>query len=180
MTPLQPDLISRLGETNAKALWDLSVEAVDLFHSLCAKHDIDCDFVLGNTGCAITQSDADYLMEHADPLKVMTKLAPLDKFEATVYDYHIADLYNGQLGWGPGSSQNTNGAGLLAGGSFNTFDLISGLQRRGSPNPYHVRRLLKRMEKKMWKQRRKGIVTIEEVEAPKEQPPKKQPPKNPH
>jgi gamma-glutamylputrescine oxidase len=66
MTPLQPDLISRLGETNAKALWDLSVEAVDLFHSLCAKHDIDCDFVSGNTGCAITQSDADYLKEHAD------------------------------------------------------------------------------------------------------------------
>jgi hypothetical protein len=116
-----------------------------------------------------------HLMEFADPLRVMTRLAPLDNFEAIVYDYHIADLYNGQLGWGPGSSQNTNTAGLLAGGSFNTFDLISGLPRGGSPYPYHVRRLVKRMEKKMWKQRRKGIVTIEEVEAPKEPPPQ-----NPH
>lgn len=66
MTVLQPELIHRFGQDIARAFWDVSVESVELFHSLCAQHGIDCDFSAGNMGCATTQNELDDLTRHAD------------------------------------------------------------------------------------------------------------------
>ncbi|MGB1009866.1 MAG: NAD(P)/FAD-dependent oxidoreductase [Thiolinea sp.] len=66
MAPLQQDLIRRFGEEAAKHFWDISVAAVDLFHDLCGRHSISCDFRPGNMACAVTASDYAELRQHAE------------------------------------------------------------------------------------------------------------------
>jgi gamma-glutamylputrescine oxidase len=43
----QETLEARLGREMAARLWDLGLASVDLVHSLCARHRIDCDYVPG-------------------------------------------------------------------------------------------------------------------------------------
>jgi gamma-glutamylputrescine oxidase len=66
MSTLQPDLIHRFNKHIARKFWDLSVESVDLFHDLCDKHTIDCDFSSGNMACATSASTLAELSHHAD------------------------------------------------------------------------------------------------------------------
>ncbi|EAR59967.1 NAD(P)/FAD-dependent oxidoreductase [Neptuniibacter caesariensis] len=42
-----PDLIAKVGREAADALWDMSLESVDLVRELIAKHEIDCDLKAG-------------------------------------------------------------------------------------------------------------------------------------
>lgn len=66
MAALQPTLIEQVGQTRARQLWSLSVEAVEFFHHLCETHHIDCDFQPGNMACATTARDRDHLFQHAE------------------------------------------------------------------------------------------------------------------
>lgn len=66
MTVMQPELVRRFGAEAARRFWDISVESVELFHHLCERHSIDCDFRPGTMACATTQSNLDYLLRHAD------------------------------------------------------------------------------------------------------------------
>lgn len=66
MTPLQPDLVAALGAEVAAQLWSVSVESVELFHQLCGRHRIDCDFRPGNLACATTAKHRETLYRHAD------------------------------------------------------------------------------------------------------------------
>lgn len=66
MSAMQPDLLRNFGATRAQEFWDMSVESVNLFHSLCTRHAIDCDFRSGNMACATTPAKFDYLCRHAD------------------------------------------------------------------------------------------------------------------
>jgi gamma-glutamylputrescine oxidase len=53
----QETLEARLGREMAARLWDLGLASVDLVHSLCARHRIDCDYVPGLV-------DADHRARH--------------------------------------------------------------------------------------------------------------------
>jgi gamma-glutamylputrescine oxidase len=66
MSNLQPDLIHRFNKDIARKFWDLSVESVELFHDLCRKHSIDCDFSSGNMACATSASALADLNHHAN------------------------------------------------------------------------------------------------------------------
>ena len=63
---LQPTLVERYGTDTARALWDLAEDAKALVKRLIDEHQIDCDYAPGNTACAVTSSDFDYLCEHVD------------------------------------------------------------------------------------------------------------------
>ncbi|MBW1845361.1 MAG: FAD-binding oxidoreductase, partial [Deltaproteobacteria bacterium] len=63
---LQPTLIEKYGADMARALWDLAEDAKALVKGLIDEHQIDCDYAPGNTACAVTSSDFDYLCEHVD------------------------------------------------------------------------------------------------------------------
>lgn len=66
MTKSQVDLLEDYSPEDAKHFWNISVEAVELFHSLCGEHNISCDFKSGNMACAVTEEDYDGLIEHAE------------------------------------------------------------------------------------------------------------------
>lgn len=66
MSVLQPDLVKRFDENIARKFWDLSVESVNLFHDLCTKHAIECDFSSGNMACATSASTLADLNHHVD------------------------------------------------------------------------------------------------------------------
>ncbi len=66
MAVLQGSLEKQFSKEDAKYFWDISVEAVDLFHTLCEKYDIDCDFKSGNMASAVTNSNLTELLEHAE------------------------------------------------------------------------------------------------------------------
>ncbi len=64
MVELQPQLIALYGEQRARQLWDISIDALELFHSLCAEYQIECDFRVGNMACAATPADLNNLLDH--------------------------------------------------------------------------------------------------------------------
>jgi gamma-glutamylputrescine oxidase len=49
----QDKLVRLVGTTDARRIWDMSVEALTLMRELIATHDIDCDFVPGQMHVAI-------------------------------------------------------------------------------------------------------------------------------
>jgi gamma-glutamylputrescine oxidase len=63
---LQPTLVEKYGTDTARALWDLAEDSKALVKKLIDEHQIDCDYAPGNTACAVTSSDFDYLCEHVD------------------------------------------------------------------------------------------------------------------
>jgi len=65
-TKLQPTLVEKYGTDTARALWDLAEDAKALVKRLIDEYQIDCDYLPGNTACAVTSSDFDYLCEHVD------------------------------------------------------------------------------------------------------------------
>lgn len=66
MSVLQPDLIRLVGKEDARRFWGISVESVNLFHALCEKYAIECNFKSGNLACATTQLNLEHLNSHAD------------------------------------------------------------------------------------------------------------------
>ena len=64
MTDLLPELQRKFGNERARKFWELSVEAVELFHRLCEQYNISCDFQSGVVGCAVTKEDFEGLAEH--------------------------------------------------------------------------------------------------------------------
>lgn len=49
----QQKLQSLLGRADARAVWDVSIEGLTLLRELCARHQIDCDYVAGQLHVAI-------------------------------------------------------------------------------------------------------------------------------
>jgi gamma-glutamylputrescine oxidase len=76
----QDVLEARLGRETAARLWDLGLASVELVHSLCARHGIDCDYVPGlihadhrarfvrNTHAYVEKLRADYGYDRIAPL----------------------------------------------------------------------------------------------------------------
>ena len=65
----QEDLEQWVGKTQARALWDLGLEAVDTVCGLIAEHAIDCELKTGNLHVAAKTGDAAGLRQHAEHLK---------------------------------------------------------------------------------------------------------------
>jgi gamma-glutamylputrescine oxidase len=51
----QDKLDALLGTTDARRIWDMSIEALTLMRALIAQHNIDCDYVAGQMHVAIKQ-----------------------------------------------------------------------------------------------------------------------------
>ncbi|MEP5729145.1 MAG: FAD-binding oxidoreductase [Sulfitobacter sp.] len=65
----QDDLEKMVGKTQAKRLWDMGLEAVDLVKDLIATHDINCDLKPGVAHTASTRSDVDHAHAYAEHLQ---------------------------------------------------------------------------------------------------------------
>lgn len=65
----QEDLEKMVGLEAAKALWDMSVEAVDLVEDLITRHHIDCDLKRGILHLAAKRSHNKYLQREAELLR---------------------------------------------------------------------------------------------------------------
>ena len=65
----QRDLEALVGDDNARTLWNLSVESVDLVRRLVRDHDIRCDWKEGVLHVAAKASDVDYLRAEANHLR---------------------------------------------------------------------------------------------------------------
>jgi gamma-glutamylputrescine oxidase len=57
----QPTLIASAGEADARRLWDISVEAIELLRSTIEKHRIECDWRAGQLQAGIKPRHADAL-----------------------------------------------------------------------------------------------------------------------
>jgi len=73
----QGPIVSQLGKEGARALWDISVAAVQLTLQLIAKHHIDCDLRFGHLDVALKPSQRSAL------------IADLSEFED---EYHYRSL----------------------------------------------------------------------------------------
>jgi gamma-glutamylputrescine oxidase len=65
----QADLEKWVGLSQARALWDLGLEAVDSVCSLIAEFDIDCELKQGNLHVAAKPGDAQALRAHVEHLE---------------------------------------------------------------------------------------------------------------
>ena len=97
MTPMQPDLMSKYGEEGARRFWEISASAVDLFHSLCLKHNIECDFKNGNMACAVSQSDLDYLNDHVEIIEGYGRKVYDSYDRVTTENITGSDVYAGSI-----------------------------------------------------------------------------------
>ena len=60
------ELIAKVGKASADALWDMSIESVNLVKELISKHNIDCDLKSGILHVAAKKSDESYFRESVD------------------------------------------------------------------------------------------------------------------
>jgi len=65
----QEILEDKFGPVEARRLWDLSVEAVDLVRELIQRFGISCDLKRGNLQVAAKHSDAEWYRGHADHMQ---------------------------------------------------------------------------------------------------------------
>lgn len=65
----QEMLEEKFGQQEARRLWDLSVEAVDLVRELIQRFEISCDLKRGNLQVAAKRSDAEWYRGHADHMQ---------------------------------------------------------------------------------------------------------------
>ncbi len=91
----------------------------------------------------------DHVRKYAKPA-FLRKMEQVDRVSAEIEDWNIADLYNGHMGQagttGPGNTRDALG-----------LDVITAL-------PNHVVELLRYRDEKNAKQKRKGVVEVEEVD----------------
>ncbi|MBT5074948.1 MAG: FAD-binding oxidoreductase [Kordiimonadaceae bacterium] len=96
--------IDSFGEAGTKALWDMSIECVDIIKNWVEKYNIDCDLEFGFIDVAMKKSELEWLKKSADTLAdrnypYETKI--LNKEELS--DYVVSDQYIGGRtndGWG--------------------------------------------------------------------------------
>ncbi len=103
----QNELEDALGRENARQLWDLGLEAVEVVRGLIAEHAIDCDLEDGILHVAAKPSDATDTLEYAEKLRIdyrydqVTSLnrqevasqLGTDKFYAGYIDHGAAHLH---------------------------------------------------------------------------------------
>ena len=65
----QIELTQRYGETQARSLWDLALEAKSTVRELIAAHDINCDVKFGQMAAAVKSKHAKELFEYAEYLE---------------------------------------------------------------------------------------------------------------
>jgi Protein of unknown function, DUF547 len=112
------------------------------------------------------------------PPEMQAELAAAQRVKATLYDWYIADLYNGHFGLG--TAANTNSAAFV----LSLPDNLETLQYKtaiASKFPRHVRRLLFDINQRRLRRLRDGQVTVEEYvdEAEATEAPKAAPEPNP-
>lgn len=59
-------IANAVGETAAKAMWDMSLEAIDIIDDRVKRHGIDCDWVRGHTLAAVKPKKFDELVAWKD------------------------------------------------------------------------------------------------------------------
>ena len=64
----QDQLVSQVGKADAKKMFDISVEALDLMRDLIARHAIDCDVHWGHLHTALKQRQVDDLLAHQEEM----------------------------------------------------------------------------------------------------------------
>ncbi len=75
------DYIEEIGLEKTRAIWDMSLEAVDIIHQRCKKFNIDCHWQAGYATVANSEKDVEYL----DFMK---------KVHSTLFDYHQYELWD--------------------------------------------------------------------------------------
>lgn len=65
----QEVLEEKFGLDEARRLWDLGVEAVDLVRELIGRYEISCDLKRGNLQAAAKSSDAEWYKRHAEKMQ---------------------------------------------------------------------------------------------------------------
>lgn len=65
----QPELEAKVGQQRARALWDISIEAVQTVRDLVSQHDIDCDLKQGILEVTHRASDSDDYQSAAEHLQ---------------------------------------------------------------------------------------------------------------
>jgi len=112
---LQPTLVEKFGADTARALWQLAEDAKALVKRLIDEHRIDCSYTPGNTACAVTASDFDYLREHVE---IVTR----------DYGYTAYETYDrAQIAAISGSSCYAGGANDPTAGHLHPLNLSLGL-----------------------------------------------------
>ncbi|MEA3180484.1 MAG: gamma-glutamylputrescine oxidase [Gammaproteobacteria bacterium] len=103
----QSKVKSLVGEPAARAIWDVTVEALDLIRELIAKHRIDCDWVQGHMLTAIKQRhDADIHSELEElrdqyqyrsvrymPRDEVRSVLATERYVGALYDSHSGHLH---------------------------------------------------------------------------------------
>jgi len=65
----QPTLDALVGQADAKRMWDMSVEAIDLLRGRIERHDIECDWRTGQLQVGIKPRHRDALLQWHDELQ---------------------------------------------------------------------------------------------------------------
>jgi len=90
----QPILEKQLGADTARALWDISVEAIQLAVSLIKQHHIECDLKFGHIDVAIKHRHHEELLRHRDHLQQEYGYQDLRMMESSELRYFInSDRY---------------------------------------------------------------------------------------
>jgi gamma-glutamylputrescine oxidase len=100
----QEKLVSLVGSQAAHALWDISVEGVELMRSLIARHQIDCDWVDGQLQAAIKPRHREELLAQQAQLERTYGYRSLHWYERDelgsllASDRYIGGLYDRNAG----------------------------------------------------------------------------------
>jgi gamma-glutamylputrescine oxidase len=80
---------AQLGVDEARRVWDMSIEALDLIRERCARFAIDCDWRDGFLGVAVNERKATELLEGADRIEAVYNY-PLQRIAAAELPQWIA------------------------------------------------------------------------------------------
>ena len=73
----QDKLVAQVGKADARKMFDISVDALDLLQSLVEQHNIDCDLHLGHLHAAIKPRQEADLRAYQDELAMLSNISQL-------------------------------------------------------------------------------------------------------
>jgi gamma-glutamylputrescine oxidase len=124
----QEKLVKLAGPATARAMWDLSVEAVALVRELIRRHDIDCDWVEGHLQAAVRPRHRDELLEEQRSLErdygyptrfidgpELKELLATGRYRAGLYDANVGHMHPLNYTLGLAAAAQRYGARIFAG-----------------------------------------------------------------
>ena len=120
-------LVRLIGASDARRVWDITVEGLALMRELIAKHRIDCDWVDGHMQVAIKarhdeeireeiellHAQLDYPSARYVPLEELREIIPSERYISALYDPNCGHLHPLNYTLGLAEAAERNGARIF-------------------------------------------------------------------